>query len=82
MMIKPAYRAIGNNFILSAGWGSLFICVFVFPYLDQAFGRYSFLFFVGFAILGIIYLFFRYVNPDGKSLSEIEDIFSERKFYI
>lgn len=82
MMIKPKYRAVCNNFILSMGWGSFFLGSFSFPYLDQAFGRYSFLFFAGLAILGVIYVCFRYVNPDGKSLDEIETIFEKRRFYI
>lgn len=80
MMIKPKYRTIANNLILTAAWFSAWLTAFVFPYIYREISKNVFWIFGGICFSSSVWSFFRFSNPDGKDFDQIEHTFGKRKW--
>lgn len=80
MMIKPKYRTIANNLIITADWSSAWLVAFIFPYIYRGISANVFWIFGCICLGSSVWSFFRFSNPDGKNFDQIEVIFQKRKW--
>ena len=82
LLVRPQYRSAATSFVVTAGWLSMFVATFIFPYVFKEIGSYSFLIYGSLSAIWLVWTWFRMVDPDGKDFDEIEEIFRKRKWYL
>ena len=59
-----------------------FILTLIFPILSEKFGGWAFLVISGVSGVSLVYLWWRLVEPRGKSYEEIRKIIEKRRWYF